>query len=93
MELGLTEIAEHEQEIVDGVGRLSRVPRVQALELTFDRVNRSRIEQFAQLGISKELAQLRLVDGKRLSPPLRQWRVAAVDKTGDVAEKQRRRKW
>ena len=62
------------------------------LQLPLDEIERLRIEQLAQLGVAKQLAQLRLIDRQRLRSPFGERRIAVVDVVRDVAEEQRRRK-
>ena len=84
------EIANGEQHVVNPVGAPGAPCRFEPLQAVLDRLHRFGVEQVAQLRIAEQLAQLRLVDGKRLSPPLGERRVAVVEKTGDVGEQQRR---
>ena len=85
------QVAEAQQQIVNGIGR----PRVKALrqmlQLLLERVEHRFVEQIAQLGVADQIAQLRLIDRERLRAPFGQRRVAVVDVVGDVAEQQRRR--
>ena len=60
------------------------------LQFGLGRFDRPGIEQIAELGFANQLAQLRLIDGKRLRAPLGERRVAVVDVVGDVVEEQRR---
>ncbi len=86
LELAERKIAEPKQEIVDGVDRLRLMARVEALKLELRLFERSNIEQFAQLRFTQKIAELRLIDRKRLRATLRQRRIAVVDEVGDIAE-------
>ena len=61
----------------------------QALRNLLDLGNCIGIEQFAQIGLAQQPAQLVLVDGQRLGTALGQRRVAIIEKVGDIAEQQR----
>ena len=65
---------------------------VQPLQLPLDGIHRVEVEQFPQLGIADELAQLRLIDRQRLRAALGERRIAVVQKARHVAEEQRRGK-
>ena len=90
-QLGARQIAEAQQQIVDAVRGARAVVFREALQLLFHLGDRIGIEQFAQIGIAQQLAQLILVDGQRLRAALGQRRIAVVDVVGHVAEQQRRR--
>ena len=83
------QIAEAQQQIVKGIGRLGLMPFVEMLQLDFERVQRVRVEQLAQLGLAEKLPELGLIDGQSLSAPLGQRRVAVVDEVRHVPEQQR----
>ena len=63
------------------------------LQLPFDEIERVGIQQLAQLGVAKQLAQLRLIHRQRLRAALGERGVAVVDVVRDVAEEQRRGEW
>ena len=71
------------------IDRLRLVPLVEMLQLHLHQRQRLGIEQIAQLGLAQKLAELTLVDGQRLRPSLRQWRIAVVDEICHVAKQQR----
>ena len=83
------QIADPEQQVVDGVSVLRVVARIEVLELVLVRLDHGGIEQLAQLGVAEQLAQLAVVDRERLRPPLRERRIAVVEEVGHVAEQQR----
>jgi hypothetical protein len=76
---------------VHTVRRLHAVLVVQMLELPFHSVECVGIEQLSQLRISKQFAQLRLVNRQGLRTSLCQRGVAVIDVVRDVAEEERRR--
>ena len=84
------EIPERQEHVVDAVGALHVVLRIQPLKLPLDRVHRLRVEQLAELGVAEQVAQLRLVDRERLRAAFGERRVAVVDEARHVAEEQRR---
>ena len=61
----------------------------QALRYLFHLGNRVGIQQFAQIGLAEQLAQLVLIDGQRLRAALGQRRIAVVEKVRHIAEQQR----
>ena len=84
------EIAEAQQQIVNGVDALGLVALVEVLQLQLGLRQRFGVEQLAQLRLAEELAELRLIDGQRLRPPFGERRIAVVEKVGDVTEQDRR---
>src|SRR5690606_6688186 len=54
--------------------------------------DRVAVEELTQLGVAKELAQLRVVEGQSLSPSLGPGLIVVVEKAADPREHQRRRK-
>ncbi len=75
---------------MNAIGRAGAIVLRQALRRFFHFGNRVGVEQLAQVGLAKQLAQLILVDGERLRAALGQRRVAVIHKVGHVAEEQRR---
>ena len=61
----------------------------EALGGLFDLGDGVGIEQFAQIGLAEQLAQLILIDGESLGTAFGQRRVAVVEKVGDVTEEKR----
>ena len=86
------EIADANQQVVDGVGAARLVAVFQVLQAPLELGERVRIQQVAKFGVAQQFAQLRLIDRQRLRAPLGQRRVAVVDVVGDIAEEERRRK-
>ena len=74
---------------MDAVGGANPLGFEQTLQLLFHFADGVRIQQLAQIGIAQQVAQLFLIDGKRLCPALGQRRIAIVDVVGYVAEEQR----
>ena len=87
-ELVAREVAETEQQVVHAVGMTGRAVGREMLQVELELGERIRIEQLAKLGLAEERAQLRRVDGQRLRPSLREWRVALVDEVADVGEEE-----
>ena len=75
-------------EVVKRVRRPGSLLLVDELQLTLDGGQCVRVQQLAQLGVTEELAQLRLIDGKRLRAPLGQRGIAVVDVVRDVTEEE-----
>ena len=71
------------------INRSNSGPFVQMLQLPLNGFMSGGIEQIAQLGVSKELAQLGLVDGERLRAPFGQRSIPVVDVVRNVAKQQR----
>ena len=76
---------------MDAVHGAGTVVGREHLQLLFGFFDGVAVEQLAQIGVAKELAQLFLIDGERLGTTLGQRCVAVVDVVGDVREEQRRR--
>src|SRR5207248_1763708 len=85
------EIAEPEEQIVDGIGGARAEALVETLELALELDQHRGVEELAELGIAQELAELRLIDGERLRAALGERRVTLVDEIRHVAEEDRRR--
>ena len=68
----------------------ARVVSVRACKLLFDFGDGVGVEQFAQVGVAEQIAELLLIDGERLGAAFGERGVAVVDVVGDVAEEQRR---
>ncbi len=67
--------------------------RVERLELLLESRQDIGVEELAELGVTEQLAKLRVIDRQRLRAAFRQRRVAVIQERGDVVEQQRRRKW
>ena len=87
-DLLLAEISEREQQIVQTV-RVAHAPSFEALERTFEVLDRPGIEELPQLRFAEQLPQLRLVDRERLGAALGERGVGVVDEVGDVGEQER----
>src|SRR5690606_22437837 len=85
----LTELA---QRVVDLIGVADRSAWIEALQQQLDLGDRVAVEELTQLGVAKELAQLRVVEGQSLSPSLGPGLIVVVEKAADPREHQRRRK-
>ena len=92
LDLGHRQIAEAQQQVVDGVGRARVVLLRQVLGVALERGQCRRVDQRAQLALTDELGQLRLIDRQGVGAPLGQRRIAVVQVVGDVAEEERRGK-
>ncbi len=87
------QVAEPQQQIVDPVGAARAMRVVEPLKLPLQRLQHLRVEQLAQLGIAKQIAQLGVIDAQRVRAALGQRRVAVVEERRDITEKQRGGKW
>ena len=85
-ELGLGEVADPPQQVVQRVGAAAAL----AAELVLDLLERVGVEQVAQLVGAGELAQQVAVERQRRDAPLRRGRVVLVEVLRDVLEVERR---
>jgi hypothetical protein len=83
------EIAEAQAEIVNAIGGTGAMGFGEALRGFFYVRDCIGVEQLAQIGLTKQFAQLILIDGESLGAALGERGVAIVEKIGYVAEQQR----
>src|SRR5262249_17505425 len=69
-DLGLGEVAQGEEEIVQGVGVLDGAVAVEALEGSLEIVDGLGVEQLAELGLAEQLAELGRIDAEGVSAAL-----------------------
>ena len=86
------QVAEPQQQIVDGVRRSGVKALLAAAAARRGGIERLGVQQLAQLALANQFAQLRLVHGQCLRAALGQRCVAVVEVVGDVAEQERRGK-
>ena len=84
------EIAEAQEQIVDSVGGAGASGLGERLQLLLDLGDGVGVEQFAQVGVAEQIAELLLIDGERLGAAFGERGIAVVDVIGNVAEEQRR---
>ena len=89
-DLGLGEIAEREQQIVQPVGVGDRAVPVEPLQRALGLGDGVGVEQLTQLGLAEQLLELRGVDAERVGAALGERRVAVIEEVADVGEHQRR---
>ncbi len=85
-------VADAQQQVVDAIHAPRPVVCIEMLQLPLDVRHDVGVEQFPQLRIAEQLAELLLVDRQGLRPPLRKRRVAVVEVVRHIAEQQRCRK-
>ena len=75
---------------MDSVGGAGAGVFGQSLQLFLDLGNGLRVEEFAQVGVTEQVAELLLVDGERLCAALGERGISVINVVGDVTEEQRR---
>ena len=83
------QIAKAQAKVVDAISGAGTVVFEQALGGLFNLGDGVGIEQFAEVGIAQQFAQLILIDGESLGATFGQRSVSVIEEIGHIAEQQR----